>query len=349
MKPFDFTALLRPHLRSLRPYSSARHEFQGHARVMLDANENPFDNGFNRYPDPVQSELRELIGEIKQFASERIFLGNGSDEAIDLLIRAFCEPGKDNVIVLNPTYGMYEVSAGIHNIEVRKAALLPDFGLDVRAVNQLTDAGSKILFLCSPNNPTGNTLECDAMLDLIRTFSGIVVVDEAYIDFCSDQTLTHLQSEYPNLVILQTLSKAWGLAGLRIGLCIGDPMLVGLLNRIKPPYNISAAAQQEAIKLLRLGRDGYQSLISTILTEREWLRAGLTDSGCYVFPSDANFLLVRFPDARRIFEELRNQGIVVRDRSSELHAQNCLRITIGTPEENRLLLETVRQLMKHNA
>lgn len=345
MKTVDFSLLLRPHLRTLRPYSSARHEFQGQARVMLDANESPYDNGFNRYPDPVQKELRTLIADLKQIATEQLFLGNGSDEAIDLLIRAFCEPGQDNVVVLNPTYGMYEVSAGIHNVEVRKAALMADFHLDVSAVLKLTDEHSKILFLCSPNNPTGNALDRNDMISLIRSFPGLVVVDEAYIDFCADQSLTGIQEEWPNLVILQTLSKAWGLAGLRLGLCIGHPELVGLLNRIKPPYNISAAAQQEGLKQLLRGKEQLQVHVTSIISERELLRTALGNAGAYVFPSDANFLLVRFPDARKVFQHLRSEGIIVRDRSSELHAGNCLRITIGTPEENKLLLGAIRKAM----
>lgn len=345
MRPFSFKGLLRPHLRKLKPYSSARSEFSGKARVFLDANENPEDTEFNRYPDPLQSEIKTLLSGIKRTATENIFIGNGSDEAIDLLMRAFCRPGKDNIVIADPTYGMYEVSAAIHDIEVKRVELRKDFELDTNAMLEACTRNTRIIFVCSPNNPTGNIAGKRNIKRLLKKFNGIVVVDEAYIDFCPEESLLPELKGHPNLVVLQTLSKAWGLAGLRLGMCFGAPELIGILNAIKPPYNISQAAQTEVIHRLRKGTKAMEASVQAILKERARLETEFRNMNLKVFPSQSNFLLVRFPDSTLIFEELRSRGIIVRDRSRETNCSNCLRITVGTTKENTALLRAIRNIL----
>lgn len=338
-------ALLRPNIRSLKPYSSARDEFSGGsaAQVLLDANENsiggPLDTDYRRYPDPQQGVLKQALARLKGVNRDRIFLGNGSDEAIDLLFRAFCEPGTDHAIILPPTYGMYAVQAGIQGAEVRPAPLRPDFSPDVEAVRTATDAHSKLLFLCSPNNPTGNDLSEDFILKMLGDFPGLIVLDEAYADFSKTPSRVALLDEFPNLIILQTLSKAWGLAGLRIGMAFAHPFIINILNKIKYPYNLNAVTTRLATEALNR-ENQMKANAATLLAGRARLQAALPGIPCVqaVFPSQANFLLVRVTDADDIYQYLIGQGIVVRNRTREMHCENCVRITVGTPEENERLI-----------
>lgn len=341
MKSFSVEAALRPHIRSLKPYSSARHEFTGEARIYLDANENPFKESFNRYPDPDQQELKTLISKIKNIEAKRIFTGNGSDEAIDLLIRAFCEPGVDHIITTPPTYGMYKVCAAINNVKNIEMPLSKDFSVSADEILKQVNSFTKIIFLCSPNNPTGNSIPSEVIIQILKQSGVLVVVDEAYIDFSAHKSLVTLR-EYKNLIILQTLSKAYGLAGLRIGLALGAEEIISTLNRIKPPYNISSASQAEAIKLLCKNR--WQEQIAVIISEREKLKYELTTLNFVkkVFPSDANFLLTQVSEPKACYQYLKANGIIVRDRSEEMHCSGCLRISIGTPDENHQLMKVLR-------
>ncbi|MEL6639330.1 MAG: histidinol-phosphate transaminase [Bacteroidota bacterium] len=335
--------LVRPNIRALRPYSSARSEFQGVASVLLDANENPFETGFNRYPDPLQRLLKDKIAEIKGVRAEQIFLGNGSDEAIDLLIRIFCEPGVDHILSLPPTYGMYRVSADIANVPIVEVPLTADFQPDVDTILQKADAHSKLLFICSPNNPTANDIKLDHIRDILRRFSGVVVVDEAYIDFSERASCTTLLDEFERLVVLQTFSKAWGLAGVRLGMAFAPPATIGLFNKVKPPYNINQLTQDAAYLALENAEEKDQ-WVQEILTERARLEEQLPTLACieHVFPSQANFLLVRVGVPRELYQFLVERGIVVRDRSRMPGCTGCLRFTVGDPQENDLLLAALR-------
>ena len=348
-------ALVRPNIRSLKPYSSARDEAPeagpGLSPVFLDANENslgsPLEEDFSRYPDPQQQTLKIALASGKGMRPEQVFLGNGSDEAIDLLLRAFCETGRDNVILMPPTYGMYAVQANIHGAEIRKAPLLPDFSPDAAAVSAMTNRHSKLLFLCSPNNPTGQSLPETFILQMLAEFPGLVVLDEAYADFSEKPSWAARVSDFPNLVVLQTLSKAWGLAGLRVGMAFASPLIINVLNKIKYPYNLSTAnirLAEKALKQVQVMRQKVQQ----ILAERSRLESGLLHIACVqkVFSGDANFLLVRVSDADAIYQFLCNNGIVVRNRSREMHCENCLRITVGSPSENDRLLATLQQYPK---
>lgn len=343
------TALARPNIRALKPYSSARDEApeSGTAqRIMLDANENsfggPLEEDFSRYPDPQQRPLKQALASLKGLDSEQIFIGNGSDEAIDLLFRAFVTPGQDNVVLLPPTYGMYGVQANIHGAEVRHAPLRPDFSPDVNAVRSVTDENSKLLFLCSPNNPTGQCLPEGFVLEMLNSFPGLVVVDEAYADFSSHNSWSSRLDEFPNLVVLQTLSKAWGLAGLRIGMAYSNSFVINILNKIKYPYNLNSMTIQLGLKALAKPEVVGQK-VAQILSARSQLEASLASLDCVeqVFPSDANFLLLRVKDADGLYQYLAGKGIIIRNRSRELHCENCLRITVGTAEENECLLEAM--------
>lgn len=341
----DITRLVRPNISKLKPYSSARDDFKGSASVYLDANENPYPSDFNRYPDPHQQKLKTKIAAIKNIPTENIFVGNGSDEPIDLLFRAFCEPGVDNVLIPEPTYGMYTVSANINNIAIRNISLTPDFDLDVEAISKTWDKNTKLLFLCSPNNPSGNLLSEEKIIQLLHTFPGLVIVDEAYIDFTKQPGFLSKIKDYSNLVVLQTLSKAWGLASLRIGMCFAQTEIIQVLNKIKPPYNISGINQQLAEQALNdVARK--EKNVQEIIVQREWLKTELKQlpSVRQVFPSEANFLLVKIDQAREKYQQLIQTGVVVRDRSSVILCQDCLRITIGTPAENQQLLETLKKL-----
>jgi len=340
---FDILRLVRPNILELVPYASARDEFSGTASVFLDANENPYNPPLNRYPDPGQSQLKQRIASLRGQAPEYLFLGNGSDEGIDLLFRVLCEPGKDNVITVDPTYGMYAVCAGINDVERRSVLLADDFSLRADAVLEAVDRHTKMIFLCSPNNPTANSFKKEAMMNLIDQSDGLVVVDEAYVDFSRKGGVLPLLSEKKNLVVLQTLSKAWGLAGIRLGMLFAHPELVRILSGVKYPYNINALTLQEALATLE---DPGQAevWVRKILEERDVLAAKLQalDLVLEVKPSDANFLLVRVENPGSLHQFLMSRGIIVRDRSSVPLCEGCLRITVGTQEENRILMDTLR-------
>ena len=346
---FNVEQITRENIRKMTPYSSARHEFSGIASVFLDANENafgsPLPESYNRYPDPLQQNLKDKISSIKGVPSENIFLGNGSDEAIDLLFRIFCEPGKDNVIIFPPTYGMYEVCAEVNNVEVRKVPLLENYQLNLDAAEQAVDENTKLIFVCSPNNPTGNSIYKNDIEILLNNFNGLVVVDEAYINYAKQKTLISELTEYPNLVILQTLSKAWGLAGLRLGMAFASKNVIDYFNKVKYPYNINTATQNLALEALN-NINGVNNWIRTTVTQREWLsnELALLLFTQLVHPSEANFLLVKMINAKGIYDYLAGKGIIVRDRSKVILCEDCLRITIGTPEENKQLIEILKTL-----
>ncbi len=344
----DISSLVRPHLRDLKPYSSARDEFDGVANVFLDANENPHGSAagdeWNRYPDPHQEALKELISNLKGAPTENIFLGNGSDEPIDLLIRAFCEPGRDRIMSFPPTYGMYNVSAAIHDVPIDKVLLTPDFQLDLRAIRSRMEKAHKITFLCSPNNPSGNDLSLSDMEEVLKVAPGLVVVDEAYIDFSARESLIARIGEFPNLIVLQTFSKAWGMAALRVGMAFASTEIIRYLNKIKPPYNIPGPIQQLAQASIQNGKAQVEEWIANVLTERKRLADELNGLGAVrkVHPSDANFFLVEFDGAENVFKTLTEKGIIVRDRRSHPLCADCLRLTIGTREENDQLLRALR-------
>jgi histidinol-phosphate aminotransferase len=347
---FNLQNLVRENIQKLVPYSSARDEFHGEAKVFLDANENsigsPLTKWYNRYPDPHQKKIKEKLSTIKGVVPSQIFIGNGSDECIDILYRAFCNPGKDNVIICPPTYGMYEVSANINDVEVRKARLLDNFQLDLVHMETLVDANTKIIWLCSPNNPTGNSLNRDDIEMVLNNFDGLVVIDEAYINFSRQRSFIPELKEYPNLVILQTLSKAWGLAGLRLGMAFASEEIISIYNKVKPPYNISEAVQELVIKALDNVQD-VNAMIQIIVEERKRLEQELPTVPCvlHVYPSDANALLVKTADAKAIYNYLLTQQIVVRDRSKVELCEGCLRITVGTAKENDELLNALRSFI----
>jgi histidinol-phosphate aminotransferase len=344
---FDINNILRPNIKNLKPYSSARDEFQGEASVYLDANENafgsPLAHNYNRYPDPMQYLVKMRLSEIKGVPARNIFLGNGSDEAIDILFRSFCNPGVDNVILVPPTYGMYEVSANINDVETRKVNLTDDFQLNLDGIAEAIDGNTKLIFICSPNNPTGNSINRDDIETLLANFSGLVVVDEAYINFSRQKTFIQELTEYANLVVLQTLSKAWGLAGLRVGMAFASEEIIEVMNRVKPPYNMNEASQQLALQALQ-NVDQVNDWIKATLTERDKLVLQLKEFEFVmdIYPSDANFILVKTTDAKGIYTFLVQNGIIVRDRSKVELCEGALRITVGTPQENTILLNTLK-------
>jgi histidinol-phosphate aminotransferase len=335
--------LLRKNIKNLKPYSSARDEYSGDAMVFLDANENPFNEPYNRYPDPLQKALKQKISGIKNIPANQIFLGNGSDEPIDLLVRAFCEPGIDNIVTINPTYGMYQVAADTNDVEVIKVSLTADFELDSKQVLQAVNENTKLIFLCSPNNPSGNSLNKEAMHEIILNFDGIVVLDEAYIDFAPGKSLLPEIEKYPNLVILQTFSKAWGMAGIRLGMAFASLEIIQVLNKIKYPYNINILTQQKALELLD-NAEQVDVWVKKLIEEREKMAKYLAKLHFVtkIYPSDANFLLVSMNDARRIYNYLVENGIIVRDRSKIHLCDNSLRITIGTMDEDIVLLQALK-------
>ncbi|WP_372774918.1 histidinol-phosphate transaminase [Mangrovibacterium sp.] len=338
--------LLRANIKNLKPYSSARDEFSGEAMVFLDANENPFNAPYNRYPDPLQRELKDKIAGIKNCPADRIFLGNGSDEPIDLLFRAFCEPGADNIVSIDPTYGMYQVAADINNIEVRKLKLKEDYSFVADELLTAADSRTKLIFVCSPNNPTANLMDKSEMLKLIHNFNGLVVVDEAYIDFAPGASLLDELDQYPNLVILQTFSKAWGMAGIRLGMAFASPEIIRIFNKIKYPYNINILTQKKAIELITQENEK-QAWVELLIEERSKLAVQLETFPFVVkvYPSDANFLLVKMYDARGIYDYLMENGIIVRDRSKVILCDDSLRITVGSPEENEILIAKLKELI----
>jgi histidinol-phosphate aminotransferase len=345
---FNLEQLIRDNIKKLKPYSSARDEFSGEAKVFLDANENslgsPLTKWYNRYPDPHQQAVKQKLSAIKGIGAAHIFLGNGSDECIDILFRCFCEPGKDNILICPPTYGMYEVSANINDIEIRKAPLLPDFQLDLVHMENLTDANTKIIWLCSPNNPTGNSLNRRDIEMVLNNFHGIVVIDEAYINFAQQKSFVQELTEYPNLVVLQTLSKAWGLAGLRLGMAFASQSVIEVMNKVKPPYNINQSTQELVLKALEeVGQ--VNDMIKILVDMRKALTEVFESMPTVekVYPSDANFILVKIAEARKIYEFLLTKGIVLRDRSNVELCENCLRITIGTEKENTDLVDAMQE------
>lgn len=340
--------LIRENIKRLKPYSSARSEFSGSAKVFLDANENsfgsPLTKWYNRYPDPLQWELKKKMGDIKKVDAENMLLGNGSDECIDLVIRAFCNPQQDNIVICPPTYGMYEVYAAINDVLVKEVPLTPTFQLNLEALEEAVDAYTKVIFFCSPNNPTGNSMDHEDIEMVLNNFDGIVVVDEAYINYSRSRSFVTSLNDYPNLVVMQTFSKAWGLAALRLGMIFASKEIVAVLNKIKPPYNINQATQELALKALDNLND-----VNTMITEtvklREEMVKDLATTACVtkIYPSDANFLLVKVTDANAIYAFLRDQGIIVRNRNNVLLCEGCLRITVGTEKENRDLLESLQR------
>ncbi len=344
---FNLENLVRENIKRLAPYSSARKEFAGRAEIFLDANENSFGSplaiNYNRYPDPLQFEIKEKIANLENVKTNEIFIGNGSDEAIDLLFRIFCEPRKDNILICPPTYGMYEVSAEINDIAIKRANLTEDFRLDFRAIEKATDENTKLLFVCSPNNPTGNSFQREDILNLTKNFGGIVVVDEAYIHFSSEKSLLDEINDLPNLVVLQTFSKAWGLAGLRVGLAFANAEIIALFNKVKPPYNVSQIAQEAILDALE-NRKAVEKTIAEIVSEREKLIGNLKKFSFVktIYPTDANFVLVKTTDAEKIYNFLLDEKIVVRNRNNIELCKGCLRITVGTPKENESLLEALR-------
>lgn len=344
---FKVNNILRYNIRDLKPYSSARDEFSGSASVFLDANENPFNEPYNRYPDPLQRKLKERISGIKGVDAAKVFLGNGSDEAIDLLFRAFCEPGTDNVVSIEPSYGMYRVSADVNDISVRQALLNEDYSLNVDNVFAQINLNTKIVFLCSPNNPSANLLDEASIKKIIKQFGGLVVIDEAYIDFSPEATWLNRLDEFPNLVVLQTFSKAWGMAALRLGMAFASPEIISVFNKIKYPYNINLLTQEMAYDLLK-NSDQKDAWVKEILKERDVLRMALLKVKGVVFihPSDANFLLVKMNDANAMYEHLVTQSVIVRNRSTVKLCKDALRITVGRKEENKVLIEAMSQFGK---
>lgn len=336
--------LTRPNVWALKPYSSARDEYSGvEASVFLDANENPYHAPFNRYPDPLQKELKSLIAPLKHVCEEQIFLGNGSDEAIDLVFRAFCTPSVDNVVAIDPTYGMYQVCAEVNDVEYRKVLLDEHYQFSAEKLLAATDDHTKAIFLCSPNNPTGNNLCRGEIESLLHSFDGLVIVDEAYADFSSERSFLLDLDKYPNLIVLQTFSKAWGCAAIRLGMAFACPQIIGLFNKIKYPYNVNLLTQQEAMSLLK-DPVMVQDWIRILLQERTRLMDEFSKLSCCetIYPTDANFFLTKVTDAKKIYEYLVSKGIIVRNRTHVALCGNCLRITIGTFEENDTLLEALK-------
>lgn len=339
--------LLRDNIKSMAAYSSARDEYKdvAHDMVFLDANENPFDSGLNRYPDPQQNHLKALITDQKMLASQNLLLGNGSDEVLDLLFRAFCEPHHDSVIILPPTYGMYKVLANLNAVTIQEVNLTPNFELNVEAIISAFQPQTKMLFICSPNNPSGTLANTKAIEELLLAFKGLVVIDEAYIDFTTQKSWSNRLEEFPNLVIIQTLSKAYGLAGIRLGMCFASETIISVLNKIKLPYNINSLTQREAIRVLNQPKV-IQHQIDQILSERDRLIKTLKHIKFItkIYPSEANFILIEVDDAQQRYQQLIEHGIVVRDRSNQVSCTNCLRLTIGTEDDNTILINALKTI-----
>ena len=345
---FDINTLVRENVKSMMPYSSARDEFEDFDTadmIFLDANENPFENGVNRYPDPQQSSVKVVLAKQKKVKTNQILLGNGSDEVLDLLFRAFCEPKVDNVITLPPTYGMYGVLANINAVENKEILLSTDFQPQIEKIMEAVDENTKIIFLCSPNNPTGNSFSDENVAYLLKNFNGLVVIDEAYIDFSQKESWVNKLDEYPNLIITQTLSKAYGLAGIRLGICYASAEVISVLNKIKPPYNVNELTQQRAI--FRLGNEAkVNSEIESIIAQRTDLLKVLLNVKFVekIYPTEANFILIKVDDANKRYDELITKGIVIRNRTTQPLCENTLRLTIGTEVENKKLIEALSSL-----
>ena len=344
---FAIEKLIRENIKALKPYSSARDEFKQVTAdmVFLDANENPFENGVNRYPDPQQTTVKEALSKLKEIPVTQILLGNGSDEVLDLIFRAFCEPKIDNIITLPPTYGMYKVLANINNIEEKAVFLTDKFQPNVNEILKVADANSKILFLCSPNNPTGNSFTNESVEILLNSFNGLVVIDEAYIDFSSKKSWLQRLNEFPNLVVTQTLSKAYGMAGIRLGICYASAEIIAILNKIKPPYNVNELTQQKALKRI-LTKNKVKNEIDKILEQREKLIGKLKSISFIeeIYPTDANFILIKVDDATKRYHQLIEKGIVIRNRTTQPLCENTLRLTVGTTNENIKLIKSLKEL-----
>ncbi|WP_205943653.1 histidinol-phosphate transaminase [Pedobacter cryophilus] len=344
---FDINKIIRPNIKNLKPYSSARDEFKGDASVYLDANENafgsPLSQNYNRYPDPMAYDVKMELSKIKGVPARNIFVGNGSDEAIDILFRSFCNPGIDNVIIVPPTYGMYEVSANINDVQLKRVNLTEDYQLNLEGIAEAIDKNTKLIFICSPNNPTGNSINREDIETILANFEGIVVIDEAYINYSRQKSFIQELTEYANLVVLQTLSKAWGLAALRVGMAYASEEIIEVFNRVKPPYNINEASQKLALEALKNVKQ-VNDWIKEILKERDTLVLALKnfDFVIDIYPSDANFILVKTINADGIYQYLTQQGIIVRNRNKVELCEGCLRITVGTPEENQALINSLK-------
>ena len=340
----DLTKVIRPNILALAPYSCARDEFKGEASVYVDANESPYNNGVNRYPEPLQPEVKALLAPLKGVRPTQIFLGNGSDEAIDLVYRIFCQPQKDNVVAISPSYGMYQVCADVNDVEYRAVPLTEDFQIERQAIVDAIDDNTKVLWICSPNNPTGNAFDIEEIEWFLEKFpQKIVMIDEAYIDFSSKPSLLSVLDKYENLIVLQTLSKAWGQAAIRCGIAYASEAIIGYFNNVKYPYNVNLLTQQQAVKVLS-NPEKQQKQVDEILAQRDILRELLLTLPCVkkIYPSDANFLLVKVNDANAIYKYLQGKGIIVRNRHKVQLCGNCLRITVGTPEENATLYEELK-------
>lgn len=338
--------LIRANIWSLAPYSCARNEFTGEASVFLDANENPYNQPYNRYPDPLQVQLKEKIAALKGVRPTQIMLGVGSDEPIDLIFRIFCEPAQDNVVAINPTYGMYGVCADINNVAYKQVNLNDDFSLDAQNVLDACDANTKVIFLCSPNNPTGNSLERSEIEKIVTGFEGIVVIDEAYIDFSNEPSWLASLNAYPNIIVLQTFSKAWGMAALRCGMAFASEDIIAFFNKVKYPYNLNLLTQEAVLKQVE-AVEQKNKWVETLLAERSKMIANLQNLPLvkHIYPTDANFVLAKVDDANKTYTYLVNKGIIVRNRNSVTLCQGCLRITIGTPQENQELLTALAQMV----
>lgn len=352
---FELYNLVRENIKNLTPYATARHEFCGEARIMLDANENAIGSPVllevegkeelvNRYPDPIQQKLKQRISDIKRVNADNVFLGNGSDEAIDLMFRIFCEPGIDNVIILPPTYGMYKVAAEINNVKIIEVALTEDFQMDIQAIADAVDDYTKIIFICSPNNPSGNSIKRQDIEIILNNFDGIVVIDEAYINYARQKSFAQDILDYPNMVVLQTLSKAWGMAALRLGIAISGREIINIMNNVKYPYNINIATQELALQGLQK-IDEVNEWTRQAIEQRHWLEEELKTISYVqkIYPSDANFLLVKLENANGVFKYLQENGIIVRNRSNVKGCEGCLRITVGTEDENRTLTNIMKE------
>lgn len=338
--------LIRPNIWSLAPYSCARNEFTGEASVFLDANENPYNQPFNRYPDPLQLQLKEKIAALKGVRPSQIMLGVGSDEPIDLIFRIFCEPGQDNVVAINPTYGMYGVCADINNVAYKQVNLNDDFSLDAQKVLKACDKHTKVIFLCSPNNPTGNSLNRSEIEKIVTGFDGIVVIDEAYIDFSNEPSWLASLDKYPNIIVLQTFSKAWGMAALRCGMAFASEDIIAFFNKVKYPYNLNLLTQEAVYKQVE-NADQKNEWVKALLMERKKMIESLAALPLvkHIYPTDANFVLVKVDDANGTYKQLVDKGIIVRNRNSVTLCEGCLRITIGTPSENKQLLTALQQML----
>lgn len=340
----EIEKLVRPNILALEPYSCARNEFSGTANVFLDANESPFNGPYNRYPDPLQADVKQVVSQLKGVDMENIFLGNGSDECIDLMYRIFCRPGIDNVVAMSPSYGMYQVCADVNDVEYRKVALNDDFSINFDAMLDAADENTKVMWVCSPNNPTGTAADAEDLLNFGKRARCIVVIDEAYIDFSSKPSMLSYLHQLPNVVVMQTLSKAWASAGVRMGMAFAHKTIIDLMNNVKYPYNVNILTQQYALQQLA-HHDQVEAQVQTLLAERKWLVDALSQLECveHIYPTDANFVLVRVDDADALYRFLLSQGTVVRNRNRVEMCSNCLRITVGTHDENSTLMNQIRQ------